>query len=128
VRAHSGTDAQEEADEKIMDNVQMDVTKLLQTLVHLYDIREQEVNSVLKVCLKLDETIWAGDKKMERLTVTVMNRALAGQENCAPEHWFQVQSETELWPVSMFEVEKESHAVKGWYRLKLSRIDIKRYF
>eukprot|EP00959_Pyramimonas_sp_CCMP1952_P264758 5535773-Pyramimonas_sp.AAC.1 len=52
---------------------------------------------------------------MERLTVTVMNRALAGKENCLPEQWFQVQSEREVWPVAMFEVKKECHAVLKRY-------------
>lgn len=77
--------------EKIMDNVQLDVIRLLQTLVNLYDIKAEEVNSKLKVCVKLDETIWAGDKKMERLTITVMNRALAGKDSCDPAQWFHVR-------------------------------------
>jgi hypothetical protein len=116
VLAHDGGEHDGgENGEKIKDNVQLDVCRLLQTLVHLYDIRHDEVGGVLKVCLKMDETIWAGDKKMERLTVTVMNRALAGKERCAPHQWFKVQSETELWPVCMFEVEKESHAVLKRY-------------
>lgn len=80
-----------EGEEKIMDNVMMDVIKLLQTLVHLYDIKAEEVMSVLKICIKLDETVWAGDKKMERLTITIMNRALAGKDSCSPDQWFQVR-------------------------------------
>ena len=113
--------AEVEGDDKILDNVQMDVTILLQTLVHLYDLKSAEVGGtavtpgVLKVCLKLDETIWAGEKKMERLTVTVMNRALAGKDQCAPNQWCQVQSEREVWPVAMFEVKKESHATLKQY-------------
>uniref|UniRef100_A0A6T7Z3G5 Uncharacterized protein n=1 Tax=Pyramimonas obovata TaxID=1411642 RepID=A0A6T7Z3G5_9CHLO len=35
--------------------------------------------------------------------------------------WFHVQSETELWPVCMFEVKKESHAALKRY-LKPSRL------
>lgn len=97
-------------DAKIMSNIQLDITALLQTLVHLYGITAQEVDGTLKVCLKLDETIWAGDRKMERLTVTVMNRALVGKDACEEELWFHVQSERELWPVGMFEVTKESHS------------------
>ena len=53
---------------------------------------------------------------MERLTITVMNRALVGKENLEEgRQWFQVQSETELWPVAMFEVKKESHAALKRY-------------
>ena len=81
----------DEGAEKIMDNVMLDVNRLLQTLVHLYDITAEEVMSVLKICIKLDETVWAGDKKMERLTITVMNRALAGKDSCRPDQWFQVR-------------------------------------
>ena len=33
-------------DNMIMDNVQLDVTRLLKTLVHLYDIRREEVEGV----------------------------------------------------------------------------------
>lgn len=104
-----------EGADNIMQNVQMDVNKVLQTLVHLYDLRAEEVNGKLKVCLKLDETIWAGDRKMERLTVTVMNRALGGKDSCEPDQWFSVQSEREIWPICMFEVEKESHKTLKQY-------------
>eukprot|EP00959_Pyramimonas_sp_CCMP1952_P366802 7682183-Pyramimonas_sp.AAC.1 len=47
--AEEGDDAEEGGDaEKIMDNIQMDVTRLLQTLVNFYNLRENEVDGVLK--------------------------------------------------------------------------------
>jgi len=89
----------------------MDVEAVITTIVNFYNLRAEEVGGKLKVCLKLDETVWAGDKKMERLTLTVMNRALQGKEECVltERMWFSVQSETEIWPVGMFEVGKEDH-------------------
>ena len=92
----------------------MDIEKLLQTLVNFYDIKPDEcVDKTLKICLKLDETVWASDKKMERLTLTVMNGALNKNARVQPDvfrrEWFKVQSETEIWPCGMFEVSKEDH-------------------
>jgi hypothetical protein len=114
-------DTKQMEEEKMGPNMWMRTNMLLTTLVHLYGITEAEAkaesNGKLKVALKLDETVWAGDKKMERLTVTLMNRALNGKDanDLAGREWFQVQSETEIWPVGMFEVGKEDHAVLKWH-------------
>lgn len=64
--------------------------------------------------LKLDEAEIINGKKFERVSLTLMNRALdpSIQKNSAK--YFSVQSEQEIWPIACFQVQKESYEVLNW--------------
>jgi hypothetical protein len=62
-------------------------------------------DGVVKVMLTLDETCWAGDKKLERVCLKIMNQMLASPTEVP------VQSEFDVYPLMMFFVAKEDHQV-----------------
>ncbi len=56
------------------------------------------------VLITLDETTWAGDKKLERVCIKIMNQMLATPSDVP------IQSEHDVYPLCMFYVDKEDHA------------------
>ena len=59
------------------NNIFMDLEILQQRMVEYYNITIQETGGVLQFALKMDECEILKDKKMERVTITLMNRALS---------------------------------------------------
>jgi hypothetical protein len=68
----------------------------------------------LKFVLKLDEAEIMHGKKFERVSITLMNRALDPEVIKNDERYFSVQSEQEIWPIACFLVAKESYEVLKW--------------
>jgi hypothetical protein len=64
--------------------------------------------------LKLDEAEVQKDKKYERVSLTLMNRALNLEIQGDDDRYFSVQSEHEIWPIGYFQVEKESYEILDW--------------
>lgn len=64
--------------------------------------------------LKLDEAEIMNGKKFERVSLTLMNRALDPEIQRDSSKFFSVQSEQEIWPVGCFQVQKESYHVLKW--------------
>lgn len=64
--------------------------------------------------LKLDEAEVLREKKFERVSLTLMNRALDPEIQSNDERYFSVQSEQEIWPIGCFQVEKESYEILNW--------------
>lgn len=64
--------------------------------------------------LKMDEAEIMHGRKFERVSMTLMNRALDTSILKTDDRYFSVQSETEIWPIACFEVAKESHEVLQW--------------
>lgn len=64
--------------------------------------------------LKLDEAEILRGKKFERISLTLMNRALDPDIQRNDERYFSVQSEQEIWPIGCFEVGKESYEILKW--------------
>lgn len=64
--------------------------------------------------LKLDEAEIVHGKKFERVSMTLMNRALDPAMTKDSEKYFSVQSEQEIWPITCFEVQKETHEILKW--------------
>lgn len=64
--------------------------------------------------MKLDEAEIVNGKKFERVSITLMNRALDPDIQRNHALFFSVQSEQEIWPVATFQVEKESYEVLSW--------------
>lgn len=64
--------------------------------------------------LKLNEAEVIHGQKMERVSITIMNRALDRNINPKSESYFSVQSEREIWTIASFQVPRESHEILSW--------------
>lgn len=65
--------------------------------------------------LKMDEAEIVKHQKMERVSVTLMNRALhEPQLSKEDPRYFSVQAEGDIWPVGTFQVFKETHSCLKW--------------
>lgn len=64
--------------------------------------------------LKLDEAEVVRGKKFERVSITLMNRALDPSIEKDSEKYFSVQSEQDIWPIACFEVLKETNEILKW--------------
>jgi len=93
----------------------VDVETVQRTMVKLYGITTLEVEGdPLIFCLKLDEAEIIHGQKLERVSITLMNRALNPAIKPNSAQYFSVQSEREIWPIASFQVAKESHQVLDW--------------
>lgn len=72
--------------------------------VEQFEITHQECHGVLKFVLKLDECQIVKERKLERVTITLMNRALDPTINKGHPKWFSVQSENNIFSLGSFEV------------------------
>lgn len=73
-------------------------------IVQQFDITESECNGVLKFVIKLDECQIVKERKLERVTITLMNRALDRTITSSNYKWFSVQSENNIFSLGSFEV------------------------
>jgi len=64
--------------------------------------------------LKLDEAEIIHAQKMERVSITLMNRALDMSLDPNSSKYFSVQSEREIWPIASFQIPKESYDILNW--------------
>ena len=91
------------------NNIFFDLEKLQQNMVIFYHITPSEVDNKLVFVLKLDECEVLKQRKTERITITLMNRALqkTSQEpvNKNSLSFFSVQSENNIWWLGSFEVD-----------------------
>jgi len=62
----------------------------------------------------MDEAEIIKQQKLERLGISVMNRALNPDVTQDDPSFFSVQSDTNIWPIATFRVIKESHAYLKW--------------
>lgn len=68
----------------------------------------------LKFCIKLDEAEIVHAQKLERVSITFMNRALNTEITRQSPQFIAVQSEREIWPIGCFQVPKESYEILDW--------------
>lgn len=78
------------------NNIFMDLELLQQRMVEYYDIAFEETGGVLQFVMKMDECKILKEKKMERVTITLMNRALANVSK-DEKLYFSVQSKSNIW-------------------------------
>ena len=64
--------------------------------------------------LKLDEAEIVHGVKMERVSITVMNRALDSSIDLDSDRYFSVQAKREIWPIAAFQIPCETHAILRW--------------
>ena len=80
-------------------------------MVQFYDIMHEECNGILKFVIKLDESEIVKGQKMERVSLTLMNRVVDPRVTPKDSKYFSVQLEDDIWWLAAFEVEKEDHAI-----------------
>lgn len=86
------------------NNLFVDLENLQKFAVNFFDIRHEECGGKLKFVLKLDECEILKNKKMERVTITLMNRVLDQAIAKDDPRYFSVQSENNILSLGSFEV------------------------
>ena len=85
-------------------NIFFDLEALQRYAVQFFSVTTAECCGVLKFVLKLDECELLKCKKMERVTITLMNRALDSSITKKDARFFSVQSENNILPLGSFQV------------------------
>lgn len=65
-----------------------------------------ESNIFVKIFLKLDEVEIVKGRKMERVIITLINRALDKSISNDDSTWFSFQSKNCIWPIVCFELKR----------------------
>ena len=110
------------------NNIYIEPVKLQQAMVQYYGVTPEECNGKLIFVLKLDECQVVKGQRLERVSVTLMNRALQGvdiEQSVAEEstvgqkarnqECLGIQSEKHIWWLAAFTLSKETHATLDWY-------------
>lgn len=100
------------------NNIFFDLETLQRYAVEFFEISTEECGGVLKFVLKLDECEILKNRKMERVTITLMNRALDPSITKDDKRHFSVQSENNILPLGSFEVRSKSSAFSKYYNWK----------
>ncbi len=92
------------------NNIFYNTASLQKAMVKYYNFTSLETNGPLIFVIKLDECEVLKQKKMERITITIMNRALSppldahGNIDKESDKYFNVQSENHIWWLGCFQV------------------------
>ena len=93
-------------------------------MIRYYGITHSECNGKILFVLKLDECQVVKGQRLERVSITMMSRALAGKEleedNASSNRrrkleYFGVQSERNHWWLAAFHLPHENHDTLSWY-------------
>ena len=86
------------------NNIFFDLISIQKAMIQFYKLSHEEASSLAKFVIKLDETKIVKCKKLERVSITLMNRALSSSESNNAKEKFSVQSKNKIWWVGAFEV------------------------
>lgn len=116
------------------NNVYIDMEELQRAMVQYYDISLEETGGKLIFVLKLDECQVVKGQRLERVSLTLMSRALKGsgleKEDASAEEiergnearnqqqYYGVQSKKNIWWQSAWALPHESHDTLRWYFAK----------
>ncbi len=101
VQEYTGGSAPLKFDE--YNNLFLDLELLQKRMVEFYNITFEECAGKLQFVLKMDECEILKQTKFERVTITLMNRALQNINKNDPSY-FSVQSESNIWWLGSFKV------------------------
>ena len=97
------------------NNIFFDLNSIQKAMIKFYKLSHEEASGVAKFVIKLDETEIVKCRKLERVSITLMNRALTlSQIHEITTENFSVQSEKNLWWLGAFEVDSEDFKVLQW--------------
>lgn len=85
-------------------NIFFDLEALQRYAVQFFEVTTTECSGILKFVIKIDECELLKCKKMERVTITLMNRALDPSITKEDARFFSVQSENNILPLGSFQV------------------------
>lgn len=113
------------------NSVYIDMEELQKAMVQYYDLSLEETGGKLIFVLKLDECQVVKGQRLERVSVTLMSRALEGRaletedvnveqavEARNRQQYYGVQSEKNIWWQSTWALPHESHDTLRWYFAK----------
>lgn len=83
-------------------------------MVKFYDISIEEAHGKLVFVIKLDEMELINSEKYERVSITLMNRAMDPKIEVTDKKYFSVQYENHIWWLGLFHISKESHETLKW--------------
>ena len=83
-------------------------------MIQFYKLSHEEASSIAKFVMKLDETEIVKCKKLEKVSITLMNRALSSSDSDTLSKKFSVQSESHNWWAGTFEVDSEDIPLLHW--------------
>ena len=75
----------------IFNNIWMDLRKIQKAMVKMYGITVDKCNGLLKFVIKLDEAQIQKCQKMERVSISLMNRAIEYSKGSREDPGFKVQ-------------------------------------
>ena len=95
-------------------------------MVLYYGITMSECNGTIIFVIKLDECQIVKGRRLERVSLTLMNRALQGKHLHAEDkhhsimkkgkqQYYGVQLENHIWWMAAFELSHETHDTYAWY-------------
>lgn len=113
------------------NNVYIDLLKLQESMIRFYGLTQEECDSRVIFILKLDECQVVKGQRLERVSITLMNRALVGVDvelnvNEKGNTCFGVQSEKNIWWLAAFHLPHETHESLRWYFNHTSIVDVVR--
>ncbi|MCO5564760.1 hypothetical protein L7F22_018428 [Adiantum nelumboides] len=92
------------------NNIFLDLKTLQKEMIRFYELEHTEANGVAIFVIKLDECKIVKNIKLEKISITLMNRALK-QKNTK---YFSMQSKKNILWLGVFEVESEDFDVLNW--------------
>ena len=102
------------------NNIFFNLQTLQKCMIKFYNLSHEEAKGVAKFVIKLDESEILKNKKLERVSITLMNRALDQKPHedldneGEKEKCFSVQSELNIWWLGAFEVDTEDFNILNW--------------
>ena len=106
------------------NNVYVDVENLQVSMIKYYGLTHSECNGKVLFVMKLDECQVVKGQRLERVSITLMSRALSGQEleddntssnQRRKQEYLGVQSEKNHWWLAAFHLPHENHDTLSWY-------------
>ena len=94
------------------NNIFFDIVSFYKAMIQFYKLSHEESFGIVKFVIKLDETKIVKCKKLERVSITLMNRALYSLDNGTLLEKFSVQSKSHNWWVGAFEVDSKDFLVQ----------------
>ena len=85
-------------------NIFFDIEALQRYAVQFFEVTTAECSGVLKFAMKIDKRELLKCKKMKRVTITSMNRALDSSITKKDARFFSVQSKNNILPLGSFQV------------------------
>ena len=96
------------------NNIFFDIVSVEKAMIQFYKLSHEEASGIAKFVIKLDKIEIVKCKKLERVSITLMNRALSSSNSDTLSEKFSVHSKSHNWWDGAFEVDLEDILVLHW--------------